>query len=148
MAIYGINQHGSQMYINSIDDSDKLNVVKENGSIDSGSNGISDNSNSMPGDFADNQNSRNNAPKFSDPEKLFNIKKNNGFDFTEKSVKFNQDDIDKAIDDMKKEVVFGNFLFCFVSTWYMVRPADRILLYIACSLLYQSLFPYLLYRNH
>ena len=22
---------------------------------------------------------------------------------------------------MKKEVVFGNFLFCFVSTWYMVR---------------------------
>ena len=44
---------------------------------------------------------------------------------------------------MKKEVVFGNFLFCFVSTWYMVRPADRILLYIACSLLYQSLFPYL-----
>lgn len=48
MAIYGINQHGSQMYINSIDDSDKLNVVKENGSIDSGSNGISDNSNSMP----------------------------------------------------------------------------------------------------
>lgn len=49
MAIYGINQHGSQMYINSIDDSDKLNVVKENGSIDSGSNGISDNSNSMPG---------------------------------------------------------------------------------------------------
>ena len=41
MAIYGINQHGSQMYINSIDDSDKLNVVKENGSIDSGSNGIS-----------------------------------------------------------------------------------------------------------
>ena len=28
---------------------------------------------------------------------------------------------------MKKEVVFGNFLFCFVSTWYMVRPADRIL---------------------
>lgn len=75
MAIYGINQHGSQMYINSIDDSDKLNVVKENGSIDSGSNGISDNSNSMPGDFADNQNSRNNAPKFSDPEKLFNIKR-------------------------------------------------------------------------
>lgn len=92
------------VYINSIDDSDKLNVVKDNGSIDSGSNGISDNSNSMPGDFADNQNSRNNAPKFSDPEKLFNIKKNNGFDFTEKSVKFNQDDIDKAIDDMKKEV--------------------------------------------
>ena len=44
---------------------------------------------------------------------------------------------------MKKEVVFGNFLFCFVSTWYMVRSADRILLYIACSLLYQSLFPYL-----
>ena len=44
---------------------------------------------------------------------------------------------------MKKEVVFGNFLFCFVSTWYMVRPTDRILLYIACSLLYQSLFPYL-----
>ena len=37
MAIYGINQHGSQMYINSIDGSDKLNVVKENGSIDSGS---------------------------------------------------------------------------------------------------------------
>ena len=72
MAIYGINQHGSQMYINSIDGSDKLNVVKENGSIDSGSNGISDNSNSMPGDFADNHNSRNNAPKFSDPEKLFN----------------------------------------------------------------------------
>ena len=62
MAIYGINQHGSQMYINSIDGSDKLNVVKENGSIDSGSNGISDNSNSMPGDFADNHNSRNNAP--------------------------------------------------------------------------------------
>lgn len=49
MAIYGINQHGSQMYINSIDGSDKLNVAKENGSIDSGSNGISDNSNSMPG---------------------------------------------------------------------------------------------------
>ena len=117
MAIYGINQHGSQMYINSIDDSDKLNVVKENGSIDSGSNGISDNSNSMPGDFADNQNSRNNAPKFSDPEKLFNIKKNNGFDFTEKSVKFNQDDIDKAIDDMKREVVLEQYT-------YFVEPAN------------------------
>lgn len=116
MAIYGINQHGSQMYINSIDD-DKLNVVKDNGSIDSGSNGISDNSNSMPGDFADNQNSRNNAPKFSDPEKLFNIKKNNGFDFTEKSVKFNQDDIDKAIDDMKKEVVLEQYT-------YFVEPAN------------------------
>lgn len=115
--IYGINQHGSQMYINSIDDSDKLNVVKDNGSIDSGSNGISDNSNSMPGDFADNQNSRNNAPKFSDPEKLFNIKKNNGFDFTEKSVKFNQDDIDKAIDDMKKEVVLEQYT-------YFVEPAN------------------------
>lgn len=97
--------------------SDKLNVVKENGSIDSGSNGISDNSNSMPGDFADNQNSRNNAPKFSDPEKLFNIKKNNGFDFTEKSVKFNQDDIDKAIDDMKKEVVLEQYT-------YFVEPAN------------------------
>lgn len=105
------------MYINSIDDSDKLNVVKDNGSIDSGSNGISDNSNSMPGDFADNQNSRNNAPKFSDPEKLFNIKKNNGFDFTEKSVKFNQDDIDKAIDDMKKEVVLEQYT-------YFVEPAN------------------------
>lgn len=117
MAIYGINQHGSQMYINSIDDSDKLNVVKDNGSIDSGSNGISDNSDSMPGDFADNHNSRNNAPKFSDPEKLFNIKKNNGFDFTEKSVKFNQDDIDKAIDDMKKEVVLEQYT-------YFVEPAN------------------------
>ena len=107
MAIYGINQHGSQMYINSIDGSDKLNVVKENGSIDSGSNGISDNSNSMPGDFADNHNSRNNAPKFSDPEKLFNIKKNNGF----------EDDIDKAIDDMKKEVVLEQYT-------YFVEPAN------------------------
>ena len=51
MAIYGINQHGSQMYINSIDDSDKLNVVKDNSSIDSGSNGISDNSNKYAGRF-------------------------------------------------------------------------------------------------
>ena len=51
------------------------------------------------------------------PEKLFNIKKNNGFDFTEKSVKFNQDDIDKAIDDMKKEVVLEQYT-------YFAEPAN------------------------
>ena len=42
---------------------------------------------------------------------------NNGFDFTEKSVKFNQDDIDKAIDDMKKEVVLEQYT-------YFVEPAN------------------------
>mgnify|MGYP006866755866 CR=1 FL=1 len=57
------------------------------------------------------------TPKLSDPEKLFNIKKNNGFDFTEKSVKFNQEDIDKAIDDMKKEVVLEQYT-------YFVEPAN------------------------
>ena len=50
-------------------------------------------------------------------ELAFNIKKNNGFDFTEKSVKFNQDDIDKAIDDMKKEVVLEQYT-------YFVEPAN------------------------
>ena len=57
----------------SIDGSDKLNAVKENGSIDSESMELQITAIVCWG-FCDNHNSRNNAPKFSDPEKLFNIK--------------------------------------------------------------------------